>query len=70
MAEREDMMDVVLVSMICDKCGIGEMLPENFAYPTHPVMYPHICSHCGNRDIYYKRYPYQKLVLKEDSKND
>lgn len=72
MAEREEMMDVVLVNMICDKCGLGKMLPENFTYPTYPVQYPHTCSHCGNHEVYYQKYPYQKLVpkTKEDSKND
>ena len=49
---------VVYVKMICDKCGVGEMVrASKDAIFTAPLKYEHICKVCGNRKTYSASYP-------------
>lgn len=54
---------VVIVEMICDKCGKGKMRTHgNTVLYTYPPQYPHICESCGNTENYPFTYPYHRIV--------
>lgn len=53
------------ISMKCDKCGVGNMVPTGYSYMTSPPKYPHECNKCDNSETYRKTYPcieYRKVV--------
>jgi hypothetical protein len=47
----------VEISMTCNKCTHGEMIPTGYSYMTSPTQYPHECNICENREVYLKNYP-------------
>jgi hypothetical protein len=56
--EQELPAELVIVKMICDKCGDGEMKPDgNIALLSDPPKYPHRCDKCSSTDSYTQRYP-------------
>lgn len=64
MAEKVCECKVLMVHNVCEKCGIGLMLPQDngCVLSTYPPTYPHKCDKCGNEEHYHIRYPYQKIV--------
>ncbi len=65
MAETKQPVTVYRTDMQCDQCGIGQMRPTGYAYPTSPPQYPHQCNHCGHTDTYRKVYPQISYEIKE-----
>lgn len=53
---------LLIVHMVCDKCGKGKMIPTEIALMSFPPQYPHKCDNCGHTDNFSISYPYQKLV--------
>ncbi len=46
------------ITMKCDKCGEGEVLPTGAVYYTAPAQYGHQCNKCEATFILPKKYPY------------
>ena len=47
MAEKRTEVRTIMVRLMCDKCGEGEMKPTGVALMSHPPQYPHKCDKCG-----------------------
>ena len=62
MAEQVCECKVLMVHNVCEKCGIGLMLPDESKL--FSLTYPHKCDNpeCGHEKAYLVRYPYQKIV--------
>lgn len=59
MAEIRMEVRAVQISLICDECGTGEMIPTGVALMSSPPQYPHVCSNCGaSINVRGKRYPF------------
>lgn len=47
------------IDMKCDKCGDAFMRYDGTGVlMSNPPQYPHVCSLCGNKENYRKKYPY------------
>jgi len=58
---RRDLIPVK-VTYVCDKCVKGNMvqrggIAEDIEYP-NPAVYEHVCSYCGAKKNFKKKYPY------------
>jgi len=59
MAEKDFEVKTYKVHYVCDKCGMGELLPTGTCYPTSPPQYPHQCSNtlCSSGKTFRIQYP-------------
>jgi len=49
---------------ICDKCKKGRMEPtDDMLFLVYPPLYPHVCSYCGEKKEFWKKYP---MIVYED----
>lgn len=44
-----------IIKAMCE-CG-GEYKPTGIVLTTYPEQYPHDCSKCGKREVFYEQYP-------------
>jgi len=59
MPEVKEKVDTFSIKMMCNKCGIGEMLPDGTSLLSWPPQYPHKCTNinCRNIENYIECYP-------------
>lgn len=57
MSELKQKIYPIKVTMICDTCGKGSMIPTGISHPVYPMRYEHRCNHCGKVDTFEKVYP-------------
>lgn len=59
---------LVVIKQTCDKCKLGEMLPDTTSpvLTSYPPQYPHICNNCGAKEYYPQVYPYQVAIRCEE----
>ena len=54
---------VIMVGMLCDKCGNGYMIADTTRIlSTFPPKYECTCDNCGAVKVYDHPYPYNKIV--------
>lgn len=53
---------IIMVRQRCDKCGEGYMETDGNILCSFPPKFPHVCSNCGFKKIYRKKYPYQMMI--------
>ena len=47
MTEKRTEVRTIMVRLMCDKCGEGEMKPTGVCLTSNPPQYPHKCNKCG-----------------------
>lgn len=59
MAEIEQEVKVYRVDFLCDACGEGKMEFDGIVLTSCPPQYPHQCRSCGDKKIFWSKYPHQ-----------
>ena len=57
MGEMEQEVKTFVVGYLCDECGRGFMENNGECLYVYPPLYPHECSHCGDKVNFKVKYP-------------
>lgn len=55
------------VTMKCDFCDEGEMLPTGITLMSYPPYHQHSCNRCGSIDSYIKTYPTIEYKIEDEN---
>ena len=56
------------VDMTCDKCKKGVMRPTGIVLTSYPAQYEHVCTNCGEKELYEVTYPVREIVRVDEQK--
>ena len=60
---------IIMIRQRCNKCGEEYMETDgNIVLCSFPLEFPHVCSNCGFKEIYRKKYPYQITITVSEEK--